>query len=340
LQIDTKIVALHLSTQSNTNDMPELLVNLPSTEKIFLKSKGLDSERYSYNTELFTKIFEDASKVLQLVKPNAVVVLGDRLETLGFALASFLLRIKVCHLHGGEVSKGSLDDIFRNQISAMASLHFPATRDAEERLIQIGFASESIYCHGALAVDTITQVIKSGDGEFLQELRLAPFEYILCTYHPATQLKDNGLSEVIELLSMLEQIGLPVVFTRVNTETGSEKIETEILKFVQRDRKSRFYLGNLGSYRYINLLRTCKFVIGNSSSGIFEAPILGVPSVDFGKRQMGRWRPSSVMKVERQSDLYAFIRLLEGKPRNVPTRAYGDPGVAKKILETIMANNE
>lgn len=334
-EIQPILLALDVETRTNSNNMAQLLDDSGGIKKIVLKNEGLDSEEVSYNTEIFASVFINTSKILQVEKPSVVVVLGDRLETLAFASVAFLLKIKVCHLHGGEISKGSLDDVFRNQISALASIHFPATRDAVNRLIRMGFDSSRIFSFGALAVDSIACIVEKNDNSIVKQLGLSPLEYVLCTYHPATQLEDNGLSEVIQLLRLLEQIELPIIFTRVNTEVGSEKIELKIKNFVQSDPRKRIYLGNLGSHRYINLMRNCKFVIGNSSSGIFEAPILGVPSINFGRRQEGRWKPSTVIQIETFSDLNDFVKSLEVNPRNNPSHAYGEPGVAKKVLRAI-----
>lgn len=339
-ELIVSIVALELRTQNNGNDMGILLSDLQPFPVRFLKFESLDSDSEFFNVDLFSKLIWEASRSLAEEMPRILVVLGDRLETLSVALAAFLLRIDVGHLHGGEQSKGSLDDVFRKQISALASLHFPATTDSHERLVQMGFDPASIYRHGALAVDAVDEIVKVTDVSFLEELKLKPYEYVVCTYHPATCFADNGLAEIKELLKILDQYTFPVVFTRVNTEMGGVQIEREIEKFVQKNPHKRKYLGNLGSFRYIKLIQNCKFLLGNSSSGIFEAPILGIPSAIFGKRQEARWRPKSVKQINNSEDFKSFFDSLPEVPRLIPSLDYGAPGVAGRVLRSIIEHNE
>ena len=243
--------------------------------------------------------------------PDIVVVLGDRFEILAAAQAAMVARIPIAHIHGGEVSEHAIDESIRHAITKMAHWHFVAAEPYRKRVVQMGEAPERVFNHGAPGLDHLakTQFLTRAELEAKLGMRLGS-PLLLATYHPAT-LGDRPPAEAMEeLLAALEAFpDATIVFTHPNADTGGRVLIGRIEAFVQKHpARSRGFV-SLGQRAYLSLMREADVVVGNSSSGITEAPALRKATVNVGDRQKGRLKASSVIDAaERREDIVRALR--------------------------------
>jgi len=239
------------------------------------------------------------AKTLSSLNPDVVVLLGDRYEILATTQAALILDIPVAHIHGGEITSGAFDDSIRHAITKMSSLHFVAAEDYERRVVQLGEQPSSVFNVGSLGVENAlaSELMNKSDLSKALNVELES-PILLVTYHPTTRSTISVTEEIDQVLSTLENFSYcTIVFTGVNADPGNAEVSTRIAKFVQRDPKLRSLHASLGQIKYLSLLNLCDVVIGNSSSGIIEAPAFGKPTVNIGNRQDGRLRADSIIDV-------------------------------------------
>ena len=232
------------------------------------------------------------AETLSGLNPDVVVLLGDRYEILATAQAALILNIPVAHIHGGELTSGAFDDSIRHAVTKMSSLHFVAAQEYARRVVQLGEQPSSVFNVGSLGVENAlaSKLIDKSDlsAELNVELKNP---ILLVTYHPTTRSTMSVTEEIDQVLSALENFSsCTIVFTGVNADPGNAEVSSQIAKFVQRDPKLRSLHASLGQNKYLSLLSLCDAVVGNSSSGIIEAPAFGKPTVNIGSRQDGRLR--------------------------------------------------
>jgi len=231
------------------------------------------------------------------LQPDLVVVLGDRYEVLAAAQASLMLGIPLAHLHGGETTEGAFDEAIRHAVTKMSHLHFVAADEYALRVRQLGEHDEHIYNFGAPGLDHLTRS-QIADRAELERTLGTPLGSPLfaVTYHPETLEADGGMAGLCAMLAALGKVeGASIVFTGVNADPGYDHLTQEIHGFVSADSQHRHLVASLGQTRYLGLLKIADAVVGNSSSGLIEAPALRVPTVNIGDRQKGRLRASSVI---------------------------------------------
>jgi len=239
------------------------------------------------------------AETLSSLNPDVVVLLGDRYEILATAQAALILDIPVAHIHGGEITSGAFDDSIRHAITKMSSLHFVAAEDYARRVVQLGEQPSSVFNVGSLGVESAlaSEILNNSDLSKALNVELKS-PILLVTYHPTTRSTMSVTEEIDQVLSALENFSYcTIVFTGVNADPGNAEVSTRIAKFVQRDTRLRSLHASLGQNKYLSLLNLCDAVIGNSSSGIIEAPAFGKPTVNIGNRQDGRLRASSIIDV-------------------------------------------
>ncbi len=282
--------------------------------------------------------FADA---LPKLAPDVVVLLGDRFEILSAAVAATLLNIPIAHIHGGEVTAGAFDDAIRHAITKMASLHFVAAEPYRRRVIQMGENPDFVFTVGAPGLDLANTAPAIGRTGLLAQLGLTgPEQFLLITLHPTTARPDADAANVAALLGALAEIDdRSFVFTGVNADPGHRTIDDAIGDFVAARPKQAKLFASLGSERYWAALRLADAVIGNSSSGIVEAPAAGVPSINIGDRQLGRLRTASIIDCPADpAAIGAALRtILEGRFRVDPEQQlpYGRGGASEKIAGTL-----
>jgi UDP-hydrolysing UDP-N-acetyl-D-glucosamine 2-epimerase len=282
--------------------------------------------------------FADA---LPKLAPDVLVLLGDRFEILSAAVAATLLNIPIAHIHGGEITAGAFDDAIRHAITKMACLHFVAAEPYRRRVIQMGENPDFVFTVGAPGLDLASAVPAIGRTELVAQLGLSgPERFLLITLHPTTARPETDAASVAALLGALGEISdRSFVFTGVNADPGYRAIDDAIRDFVATRPKQARLFASLGSERYWAALRLADAVVGNSSSGIVEAPAAGVPSINIGDRQLGRLRAASIIDCPAdQAVIGAALRtILEGRFRVDPDEQlpYGRGGASEKIAGTL-----
>jgi UDP-hydrolysing UDP-N-acetyl-D-glucosamine 2-epimerase len=277
------------------------------------------------------------AEVLPKVAPDLIVVLGDRFEILSAAVAATLLNIPIAHIHGGEITAGAFDDALRHAITKMACLHFVAAEPYRRRVIQMGENPEFVFNVGAPGLDEASAAAALDQPALFQALGISgPGRFLLSTLHPATARPEADAATVAALLGALALIeDRTIIFTGVNADPGHGMIDDAIRAFVAARSDRAHLFASLGSERYWAALRLADAVVGNSSSGILEAPAVGTPSVNIGDRQLGRLRAPSIIDcpADQAEILAALRRILDGRfhPDTSIEPPYGQGGASEKI---------
>ncbi len=281
--------------------------------------------------------FADA---LDRLRPDLLVILGDRFEILAAAQAAMVLRIPIAHLHGGELTEGLIDEAIRHSLTKMSHLHFVAAEPYRQRVIQLGEAPERVWTVGATGLDAIRLASRMNRTELSESVGFDLTDpYFLVTYHPVTL--DAAACGIAPLLAALAEFPEHrILFTGVNADPDNAPIRAAIAAFAA-DRPGRVHAAvSLGQQRYLSALAHADAVIGNSSSGILEAPSFRVPTVNIGDRQRGRLRAASVIDAAEDADsIAAAIRraLSDGFRSGLATMQspFGDGHASERILEII-----
>jgi UDP-hydrolysing UDP-N-acetyl-D-glucosamine 2-epimerase len=275
---------------------------------------------------------------LNRLKPNITVVLGDRFEALAFAIASFVNRIPIAHLYGGEITEGAIDDAFRHSITKLSYLHFTSTEEYRKRVIQLGEEPERVFNVGALGIDNIKKMKLLNKDEIENKLGIKfKSRNLLITYHPVTLKKDESEKEFRALLNVLREMEDTLfIFTKPNADTEGRKIIKLIEEFVKENKHKAIAFTSLGQLNYLSIMQYVDAVVGNSSSGIIEAPSLKVPTINIGDRQKGRIKAKSIIdcKGTEEDIKKAFDVIFDKKFRETIkniSNPYGDGNSAGKI---------
>lgn len=275
---------------------------------------------------------------LARLKPDILVVLGDRFEILAAAQAAMMLRIPVAHIHGGETTEGVVDEAIRHSITKMAHLHFAAAEPYRRRIIQLGEDPRRVFTVGAAGLDAIARLPVLDRAAMEERLGLALQQPVFAvTYHPVTLESRSPAEPLAELLAALEAVPeATVVLTKSNADTYGRIINRMIDAFADAKPDRRRAVMSLGQIGYLSLLRHSSVVVGNSSSGLLEAPSCGVPTVNIGDRQRGRLRAPSVIDcAEDRSAIGAALEAaLSPAMQAVAARRespFGAPGCAGRV---------
>jgi len=251
----------------------------------------------------------DLSQEFLRIKPDVVVTVADRFETLGTAIAASYMNITLAHTQGGEIT-GSIDESVRHACSKLAHIHFPATSEAKEVLLQMGEDENTIFLVGCPAIDLAKDTPFENVSTILERYSGVGFEinpnepFLLVSQHPVTTEHLNSRDQINETLIAVEKTGLQAIWLWPNIDSGSDAISKKLREHREThpDSKIHFYR-NFSAEDYVNLMRNTSCIIGNSSSGIRESSFLGVPSVVVGNRQQGRQHGRNVISVANDSNL-------------------------------------
>lgn len=242
--------------------------------------------------------FADALAELQ---PDLVLILGDRYEMLGVAQTATLFNIPIAHLHGGEITEGAYDDCIRHAITKLSHLHFTSTEEYRRRVIQMGENPERIFNVGALGVDNILNTKLLSVEELSSQIGFDfSGDYLMCTFHPTTTEPGEAERQTDALLNVLKEMlsDIKVVITLPNSDSEGRLIAEKMRQFADANKDRVLAVQSMGRVRYYSAVAGSKGVIGNSSSGLIEAPSLGVPTLNIGNRQKGRARGLTVIDCE------------------------------------------
>jgi GDP/UDP-N,N'-diacetylbacillosamine 2-epimerase (hydrolysing) len=283
--------------------------------------------------------FADACTAL---RPDVLVVVGDRYEILAAAASAMIARVPIAHIHGGEATEGAIDESVRHAVTKMAHLHFVATEEYRRRVLQLGEQPERVFLVGGLGVDAIQRLALLERDELERALDFALGKRnLLVTFHAATLEEDSARAQVGELLTALAELrDTHCIFTLPNADTETHTITRLIEKFVAEHPRLSKAFRSLGDLRYLSCMKHCDAVVGNSSSGLTEAPTFRKGTVNIGDRQRGRLRAASVIDCEPNvvAIRAALRRLYSAEfvaqlPRTV--NPYGEGGASEKIVQTL-----
>lgn len=273
-------------------------------------------------------------------RPDVLVVLGDRYETMAVVLAAANARIPIAHIHGGETTEGAVDEAIRHAITKFSYLHFASTDIYAKRIIQLGESPERVFSVGALGVENIKNVQLMSKAELEKSIDFSlDRPYAMVTFHPVTLENESVEKQFIQLLEALEVFDMKYIITKANADAGGLLINQMIDKY-EKSRDSVLAIASLGMRRYLSALRYCCMVIGNSSSGIVEAPSFQVPTVNIGDRQRGRLASESIIHCEAEKG--SIVKAMEKAASEEFVRSIADvpnpyekTGTSKMIVEEI-----
>ena len=246
-------------------------------------------------------------KYLKLKKPDLIILLGDRYEILSAGIGSIFNNVKIAHIHGGEVTSGSIDDIIRHAITKFSDFHFVSTNSYKKRVIQMGESPKNIFNVGALGVENIKK-IKLINKEKLEKklsIKFNKFNFLITI--------NSFIEEKVSINDFLKNFFLAIkkfkdtsfIFTLPNSDLKSDYIRNKILDFCKKNKNS-YTFKSLGAQKYLSCMKICDVVLGNSSSGILEAPTLKVATVNIGDRQKGRLQANSIINSD-----YSFKKIYD-----------------------------
>ncbi len=308
---------------------------------------GLESDTALATAEATGRAVTALAQSLDNLMPDIVMVLGDRYEIFAACVAAMLLRIPIAHIHGGEVTEAAMDDAMRHAMTKMSALHFVAAEPYAARVRQMGEDPQNIIVCGAPGLDHLPDLKFQSRTELSQQLDIELTEPLfVVTYHPVTLAGDYGAHAMSQLATALDLFpNASIIITGVNSDPGNKAIREIVAKICEDNPDKRTFAQSLGQRRYLSAVKIADAVIGNSSSGLIEAPALRTPTVNIGDRQKGRLRSPSVIDCGESSKEIAEAIQLAIEPSfkervAVQSPAYGaGGGAAEKIVEVLASAN-
>ncbi|WP_419869053.1 UDP-N-acetylglucosamine 2-epimerase [Chryseobacterium sp. CT-SW4] len=283
--------------------------------------------------------FADALKRLN---PDLLILLGDRYEMLSLASSALIFKIPIAHIHGGEITTGAYDDAIRHAITKMAHYHFASTEEYRNRIIQLGESPANVYNVGAIGLDNIVNLnlLTKAQLESELDIKFKKYNYQI-TFHPATLDNTPAEQQFNILLDALdEQEDSFFIFTKANADTNGRIINSLIDQYVAQNPQKSKAFSSLGSLRFLSVLQHSHAIVGNSSSGIIEAPSLKIPTINIGHRQSGRTQADTVINVEvnKEEIVKAFEKVKDQKfisTLDQVKNPYGVGNTAEKIIKVL-----
>lgn len=257
----------------------------------------LDSDSASGVSKSMGIAFISFADLFDRENPDILIVLGDRYELIPICACAVNAKIPIAHISGGETTEGAVDECFRHCVTKMSYLHFPGHEEYRQRIIQLGEEPGRVFNVGDLGIENVlkTELLSKEELEKSINFKL-DMPYASVTFHPETLNNMDAKEQCMELLKAIRSVDdMKFVFTKANADTGGRVINECIDKFVLENPDRYAAFTSLGQRRYLSLIKYSEFVMGNSSSGIVEAPCFGVPTINIGDRQKGRLKPKSVL---------------------------------------------
>jgi len=286
--------------------------------------------------------FADAFNKLQ---PDMILVLGDRFEIFSAVSAALIARIPVAHLHGGELTEGVIDESIRHSITKMSHLHFAATDEYRNRIIQLGEQPDKVFNVGGLGIDNINKLKLLTKVDFEKSVNFELGEKnILVTFHPVTLEKSTSGKQFQALLDSISELhNTKIIFTKANADNGGRVINNMIDDYVSRH-ENTIAFSSMGQLNYLSALQFIDAVVGNSSSGLIEAPSFKIGTINIGDRQKGRIKTDSVINcLPKKTEIdIAFNKIYSKEFQNKLDKvenAYGKGGASKEIVNKIARVN-
>jgi len=282
---------------------------------------------------------------LKTLRPDLVVMPGDRFEILAAATAAMLMGIPIAHLHGGEVTEGAVDESIRHAVSKMSAIHFVSAEPYRQRLIRMGEDPSRVHVIGAPGLDHFTRTPLPSREELLASVGLdASKPFLLVTYHPATRGDSSPIEAVRQLTRALDRFGdYQLLITKANADAGGRTINDALDAYASSRKSGVALVASLGTVRYLSAVTHAAALVGNSSSALIEAPAAGTPTVNIGPRQQGRLRAASVIDCaeDANSIVTAIKTALSPEFRERTSKIeppYGKPGdAAGRMIDILRA---
>lgn len=276
------------------------------------------------------------------LKPDILVVLGDRYEIFSATSAAMIAKIPIAHLHGGEATEGAFDESIRHSITKMSHLHFTATNEYKNRVIQLGEHPSRVFNVGGMGIENIKRLKLLSKDEFEKSIEFKlNSKNILVTFHPVTLENSTAKEQFQQLLDAIDELeDTNIIFTKANSDTDGRVINQMIDEYVTKNSHKSIVFTSLGQLRYLSALQYVDAVVGNSSSGLAEAPSFKIGTINIGDRQKGRIKASSVIDCEPNKDsiLKSFEKLYSKEFQNSLINVknpYGDGCASKRIVEIL-----
>lgn len=287
LELQLVATGMHLSPEFGLTYKEIEADGYPVTDKVEML---LSSDTSVGITKSMAVALMGFGECFERLKPDMVVILGDRYEMLMVASAAMVAKIPIAHIHGGEITEGAMDDAIRHSLTKMSHIHFATTEEYRHRIIQLGENPENVYHVGSLGVENIREEKLLDKEAFEESIGFSVDDNtIIVTYHPVTLENIPSKVQFEKLLTVIENnVKLRVIFTKANSDTDGRIINQMIDEFAKNHSDRCVAFTSLGRVRYLSALQFCSAVVGNSSSGIIEAPSFHVPTVNIGNRQQGR----------------------------------------------------
>ena len=338
LELQLIVTGMHLS--------PEFGLTYKEIEKDFKIDKKIEMLLSSDTAVGISKSMGLAqisfSEAYEELRPDILIVLGDRYEIFSAVSAAMIAQLPIAHLHGGETTEGAFDESIRHSITKMSHLHFTAADDYKNRVIQLGENPSKVFNVGGLGIENIKRLKLLSREEFEESINFKlNKKNIIVTFHPVTLEKSTAKDQFQELLNAIDELeDTNIIFTKANSDTDGRIINQMIDEYVSKNSQKAVGFTSLGQLRYLSALQYVDAIVGNSSSGLLEAPSFKIATINIGDRQKGRLKADSVIDCteNKQSIINAikkstspeFINLLQ-KTEN----PYGDGCASKRIINEI-----
>lgn len=340
-EIDLKLVVtgMHMSTEFG------LTYKLIEEDGIVIDEKIeilLSSDSHVATSKAMGLAIISFSEYINRTKPDMVIVLGDRYEILAASISAMVANVPIAHIHGGEITEGAQDDVFRHCITKLSYLHFTSTESYRKRVMQLGEEPNRVFNVGAIGIENIKELKLLSKEEIEKSINFAlNKKFALVTFHPVTL--EQGLAEIqiTELLGALEEFDdMKFIITKANSDNEGRKINRKIDEFISKNPEKYIGFVSMGQLKYLSVMKYCSMVIGNSSSGIIEAPSFNIPTINIGDRQKGRLQAKTVINCDPiKSDIIKAIK--RGLSKEFKDKIskienpYGDGDTSNKILYEI-----
>lgn len=297
---------------------------------------GLDISSTEAIASSMGRMAEHFAEEFESMAPDYIAVLGDRYELLPIVNTAFVMSIPVIHFSGGDVTEGAIDDGIRNAVTMLSQYHFPGTNDSADNIIRMRGSNKNIWMVGEPGLDYFLYEKLMSRDEIAENLLLNPdMDWCLFTFHPETKKKlEDNLNTVRDCLDILDrQNGIQVIATYSNADFGGQQINEYIKERSSKCKGRIKVIPSLGNLRYLSLMRQVRLIVGNSSSGIIESPMIGVPVVNVGERQKGRHLCNNIIQTDtdRRNISNAICHALKNGTFE-PDMYWGDGHTAKRVI--------
>ncbi|MDQ1327634.1 MAG: hypothetical protein QG641_917 [Candidatus Poribacteria bacterium] len=338
LELQLIVTGMHLS--------PEFGLTYKEIEKEFVIHKKIEMLLSSDTSVGISKSMGLAqisfAESFEELKPDIIVVLGDRYEIFSAVSAAMIARTPIAHLHGGETTEGAFDEAIRHSITKMSHLHFTAADEYRNRVIQLGENPNHVFNVGGMGIENIKQLKLLSKNELEQSINFKlGKKNILVTFHPVTLENSTAKEQFQELLRAVDELqGTQIIFTKANSDTDGRIINQMIDKYVAKNKDKAAAFTSLGQLRYLSALQFMDAVVGNSSSGITEAPSFKIGTINIGDRQKGRLKASSVVdcKPIKTDIINALDKINSAEFKKLLMHVenpYGEGGASEKIINIL-----